>query len=179
MFSIDFRWCHRGEFVEQNHHLLQFVIISFILMTLMFYSRMVFKGEIKYSGIEGGGGGEEEEGRGIGVCGIGLFSCSILLILISYNLWYSSILWMCRIHFFSIFSFKYSTAFWAFSSFQLFHKQAEIGNNLTHCSSKKSLLVLSVFFFLSLNITYRVVILMDEIEFQVVIEVLWYLPNLL
>lgn len=85
---------------------------------------------------------------------------------------------MCRIHFFSIFSFKYSTAFWTFSSFQLFHKQTEIGNNLTHCSSKKFLLVLSVFF-LSLNITYRVVILMDEIEFQVVIEVLWYLPNLL
>ena len=53
-------------------------------MTLMFYSRMVFKGEIRYSGIEGGGG--EEEGRGIGVCGIGLFSCSILLILILYSL---------------------------------------------------------------------------------------------
>ena len=60
------------------------MIISFIRMTLMFYSRMVFKGEIRYSGIEGGGG-EEEEGRGIGVCGIGLFSCSILPILILYN----------------------------------------------------------------------------------------------
>ena len=84
MFSIDFLWRQRGEFVEQNHHLLQFVIISFILMTLMFYSRMVFKGEIRYSGIERGGGGKE--GRGIGVCGIGLFSYSILPILILYNL---------------------------------------------------------------------------------------------
>ena len=86
---------------------------------------------------------------------------------------------MCKIQFFSIFSFKSSTLFWAFSSFQLFHKQAEIGNNSTHCSSKKIPTCSFCVFFLSLNITYRVVILMDEIEFQVVIEVLRYLPNLL
>ena len=33
-------------------------------MTLMFYSRMVFKGEIRYSGIEGGGGGKRKRKGG-------------------------------------------------------------------------------------------------------------------
>ena len=54
-------------------------------MTLMFYSRMVFKGEIRYSGIEGGGGGKRKGGA-LGFAVMGFFSCSILLILILYNL---------------------------------------------------------------------------------------------
>ena len=35
-------------------------------MTLMFYSRMVFKGEIRYSGIEGGGGERKRKGGALG-----------------------------------------------------------------------------------------------------------------
>ena len=47
------------------------MIISFILMTLMFYSRMVFKGEIRYSGIEGGGG--ERKGGALGFAVLDFF----------------------------------------------------------------------------------------------------------
>ena len=49
------------------------MIISFILMTLTFYSRMVFKGEIKYSGIEGGGGERKRKGGALGFAVLDFF----------------------------------------------------------------------------------------------------------
>ena len=46
LFSIHFLMCWQGSLFN-NHEILQFIIISLILMTLMFDSGMILKGEIR------------------------------------------------------------------------------------------------------------------------------------
>ena len=53
LFSIHFIMCWQGEFVFNNQEVLQFIIIAFILITLMFDSGVILKGEIRCKSLSG------------------------------------------------------------------------------------------------------------------------------
>ena len=50
LFSIYFQWIWQGEFVKQSR-VLKLMIISFILVTFLFYSGMILWGEIRCKSI--------------------------------------------------------------------------------------------------------------------------------
>ena len=72
LFSIYFQWIWQGEFVKQSK-VLKLMIISFILVTFLFYSGVILWGEIRcksileFKGLTAKGFVDELDGRSLSI----------------------------------------------------------------------------------------------------------------